>query len=185
MLLASKAMVDLLIDEFGWDVLALEAHFAGLAASTVPVLTEVAILGSAVLPVLAFEGVCATLGAGYFQARNLVRNENTKSGFSEGYVMGLLNWPWSNVRSLFGRYGVIKIYATDEQLDVIRVNAYNSGLVAGYKYGSRFPEAAQKAIIARLRQLAGHPSSGRWTRRDQISFVIALATALRTKFLWK
>jgi hypothetical protein len=105
-------------------------------------------------------------------------------GFAGGFVMGLLGWNWNNVKYYFGRHGVIKVYSSDEALNVIRVNAYNKGLAGGWLFGSMFSPGAKKAILGKTRRLAGHPSAGHWTRNDKISFVMELATTVRTKFHW-
>jgi hypothetical protein len=133
------------------------------------------------LPVVTMAGVFVALGSGYAAAREAVQNENDRIGFAEGFVMGLLGWSGSQVKYLFGRFGVLRIYQADEELNSIRVKAYNAALAAGYTAAKALPKAAQKEYLSKLRKLAGHPSAGNWTRNDQISFVIDLATTALKK----
>jgi hypothetical protein len=43
-------------------------------------------------PIVATAGVWMALGSGYAEAREIVENENTASGFSQGFVAALLGW---------------------------------------------------------------------------------------------
>ena len=63
------------------------------------------------------------------------------------------------------------------ELNVVAMNARNRGLAAGWTAAKALPIAAQKSYLARLRAAADHPSPGRWTRNEQISFVIEIAMA--------
>jgi len=189
--MALDAMAVLLAEKFGWDALALEAHFAGLAAQTltpmagaVSSLAEFGTLGmvSVSLMSLPVYGVFSALGAGYYEARELVADENVKSGLSQGFVAGIVALSFRTAWFLFGRHGMINISHMDEQTNVIRVNAFNRGFLAGYCFGSLFPPQVKKVLLQNLRTLAGHPSAGNWSDQNKISFVISLATALRYKW---
>ncbi|HKV77569.1 MAG TPA: hypothetical protein VJP02_05490 [Candidatus Sulfotelmatobacter sp.] len=127
------------------------------------------------LPIVTMAGVFVALGSGYAAAREDVRNWNSRTGFAEGFVMGLLGWNPLQVRGLFERRTprVSAVY----ELNVIAMNAYNRGLATGWTAAKVLPLAAQKAFLARLRAAADHPSPGSWTRNDQISYVIELAMA--------
>lgn len=131
------------------------------------------------LPLLLFSYIIKHLVGNYEEAREIVRQEEAASGFSQGFVMGLLGWTWTNVADRFVRWGVLRIYQMDEAMNNIRVNAYNSSLISGYLFGALLPERIQNAFLAGLRKVAGHPSTGHWQRIDQISFVISLAAAAR------
>jgi hypothetical protein len=122
-------------------------------------------------------GVFAALGSGYAAAREIARDENTKLGFSEGFVMGLLGWEWHHARDRFGRFGLLRVYHTDEALNVIRVNAYNGGLKAGYVAAAALSDSAKKTYLSKIRKMARSAQAGNWDRNDQISYVIELATA--------
>ncbi len=51
------------------------------------------------LPVVTMVGVFVALGAGYAEARQMAKNENFKSGFSQGFVMAVLDWTWIQAAS--------------------------------------------------------------------------------------
>jgi Domain of unknown function (DUF4157) len=137
------------------------------------------------VPVIAMVGVFVALGSGYAAAREAVRNENTVSGLSQGFVMGLLGWEWRHVVDRFGRWSVIRINAMDEATDVIRVNAYNRGLRAGYDFAARLSVDEKKAYLSNIRKFGGIRVPKNWNRnRDaQISYVIELAAAAVRSFL--
>ena len=152
-------------------------YYANLSAETLSLGGEAAAFGAGALPVVTMVGVYVALGAGYYQARELAREENNKSGFSQGFVMGLLGWEWHQATNRFGRWGVLNINQFDEAINVIRVKAYNAGLKAGYLAAVALPPAAKKAYLSRIRKLAHGAQAGNWTRNDQVSYVIELAAA--------
>jgi Domain of unknown function (DUF4157) len=135
------------------------------------------------VPVIAMVGVFVALGSGYAAAREAVRNENTVSGLSQGFVMGLLDWSWRQAIDRFGRWSVIRINAMDEATDVIRVNAYNRGLRAGYDFAATLSADEKKAYLRQIRKFGGIRVPKSWSRDDQISYVIALAAAALRSFL--
>jgi hypothetical protein len=137
------------------------------------------------VPVIAMVGVFVALGSGYAAAREAVRNENTVSGLSQGFVMGLLGWEWRHVVDRFGRWSVLRINAMDEATDVIRVNAYNRGLRAGYDFAATLSADEKKAYLSHIRKFGGIRVPKNWNRnRDaQISYVIELAAAAVRSFL--
>jgi hypothetical protein len=119
------------------------------------------------------------LGLPYLEARRIVAEENTQSGFSQGWVAGLLRWEWRHVLTLFGRRRVLRTNEFDPQTDVIRAEAYNKGLIVGYLTGYGATDDLAKTFLHTLRGLAGGVQAGRWYRTDQISYVIDLAGAAR------
>lgn len=135
------------------------------------------------VPVIAMVGVFVALGSGYYAAREAVKNENTVSGLSQGFVMGLLNWTWGQARELFGRWSVLRINAMDEATDVIRVNAYNRGLRTGYDFAATLSAAEKKAYLRQIRKFGGIRVPKNWNRETQISYVIDLAAAALRSFL--
>jgi hypothetical protein len=135
------------------------------------------------VPVIAMVGVFVALGSGYAAAREAVKNENTVSGLSQGFVMGLLNWTWGQARELFGRWSVLRINAMDEATDVIRVNAYNRGLRTGYDFAATLSAAEKKAYLRQIRKFGGIRVPKNWNRETQISYVIDLAAAALRSFL--
>ena len=135
------------------------------------------------VPVLTMVGVFVALGSGYYAARERVKNENTVSGLSQGFVMGLLDWTWGQARDRFGRWSVIRINAMDEATDVIRVNAYNRGLRAGYDFAATLSADVKKAYLRQIRKFGGIRVPKNWNRDAQISYVIDLAAAAVRSFL--
>jgi hypothetical protein len=161
------------------------AYYNGLAATTVPVVAETAVVvGIAALPVVAMAGVFVALGSGYAAARVMVANENTASGFSQGFVTGLLSWEWHHVVDRF-RMPFLRINRMDGATDAIRVNAYHGGLKAGWAAAAALDPAARKAYLSKMRKLGGVQGPKAWStnrdvaRNEQISYVIALAAAGR------
>jgi Domain of unknown function (DUF4157) len=142
-----------------------------------------AIAAAVAVPVIAVVAEFVALGAGYAEAREAVSEENTISGFSQGFVMGLLGWEWSQVVDRFGRSFVLRTNTFYEELDVVRDGAYNSGLKAGYAVGHRLPYNERKAYLKAIRVFAGPRGSKTWTRRDQISYVIDLSAIARLHLL--
>ena len=139
-------------------------------------------IAAGALPVLAMAGVFVALGSGYAEARAAVRNDYTASGFSQGFVMGLLGWDWHHAVDRFGVRFVIP-NPMDEALGVIRVNAYNAGLRAGYFAGAGLPADQKKAYLRAIRKFAGRRDSTTWSRADQISYVIELGAVARLHIL--
>jgi hypothetical protein len=139
-------------------------------------------LAAGALPVLGMAGVFVALGSGYAQAREAVRNDYTASGFSQGFVMGLLGWEWRHAADRFGVRSVTPD-PWDEALGYIRVNAYNRGLRAGYFAGAGLAADQKKAYLSAIRKFTGRRATTSWSREDQKSYVIELAAVARTHFL--
>jgi hypothetical protein len=142
-----------------------------------------AALAAGAIPVAWQVYVFVTLGAPYKEARELIKAQETSTGFSQGFVMGILGWEWRHILSLFYLHNVIRISVWDEQQNVIRVKNYNLGLLGGYAAGRAMPKDRQKSLVSDLRKAAGQPSKGSWTRNDQISFVIPLAAAFSKRLM--
>jgi len=95
---------------------------ARLAAGMAQLRTSSLLIGSGslaltlIVPLAVWVGVFAAMGAPYAQARALVRNENFQSGFSRGFIMGLLKWDWQHAVQRFFRFGAGQINPFDESL---------------------------------------------------------------------
>jgi hypothetical protein len=139
------------------------ARYASMAAETISVPGQVAAVGAVALPVLTQVGVFVALGAGYYEARQAARNEETASGFSFGLVCGMIGWKWDHVTDHFRRK-YFKMNPFDDQMDAIRVNSFNQGLLAGYLAGRALPPDAQMRYLKMFRDDAGRtrPSSAEW-----------------------
>jgi len=144
-----------------------EARMSGMSA-----------IVAAELPIIFQGAVFVALGAGYLEAREAAKNEFSRTGFSQGFVMGILGWQWQHVVKRFYLQHIVHIYHFDEEINTIRVESYNLGLKGGFLLGSNLSPRLRKAYSRGLRKLAGHPSTGDWTASDQVSFVISLAGAL-------
>lgn len=156
----------------------LAAATASLRASTLSM--AAAELGTTlVLPLQIWVEVYVMLGAPYRKAQILVRNENFVSGFSQGFVTGLLRWDWPQTRSRFARFSPDFNTSGAFDLGFISANARNEGLRNGYIHASLFPDIVKKKILSLLRSGSPGTQAGNWSRNEQISFVIELAAAGR------
>jgi hypothetical protein len=90
---------------------------------------------NAIFPVvIAAALVWVAMGSGYYQARQIVKHENTMSGFSQGFVCGLLGWSYSATLDKF-RMPLLMIDVWDEDNNRVRVDAYMDGLRKGFIAG--------------------------------------------------
>jgi len=139
-------------------------------------------IAAGAIPVISMAGVFVALGAGYQQAREEAREVNYRSGFSQGFVMGILKWSWHQAWIHFGKKEV-GTNAWDQGISVAAYEGYNRGLVAGFQMGDFLPEDAKKAFRIRLRNLADRHDSGPWSGNSdtaylqQRDYVIELAAA--------
>ena len=144
---------------------------------------SVAGLTIGVTGVLGMAGVFMALGSGDEEAREAIKNEATVSGFSQGFVAGLLNMSGGTVKSLFGQFGPSGDHPDDRDAEIIEMNAHNRGLVAGYAMANQAPPDDKKAYIFEIRKFTGNVDAGNWTDRDKIDYVIEYAAKLRLNFL--
>jgi hypothetical protein len=112
---------------------------------------------------------------------DLVKDENTQTGFLQGVIMGMLGWKWSQVDTLFVRHYVLQIYQRQD-LNNARVTAYNLGLRLGYHHAATLSPGARKGYLTATRKFSG-ATAGAWTQRDQINYVIDLAGAFRRLYM--
>ena len=136
------------------------------------------------VPIGAWVGVWAALGAPYAQARKLVRDENFQSGFSQGYVIGLLKWDWSHAVSRFGQFAP-QFNAADHSLGFVAANAHNGGLRTGFEHARLFDDNKKENVLRQLKSLSPRTRAGMWSRRDQIDYVIELAAAGRRNSIFR
>lgn len=133
-------------------------------------------------PVLGLTGVFMALGSGYQEAREAIQNEAVASGFSQGFVAGILNMSAKTVSFIFGRHGVIRRNQADPEADVIEAKAYNRGLVAGYTHANLASAEQKKSFVFELRPFT-NVSAGAWGDREKRDYVIEYAVQLRLHFL--
>jgi hypothetical protein len=161
------------------------ASDARLAAGLAQLRNSSLLIGSAELaltlgvPIAAWVGVFAALGAPYLEARTIVTHENFQSGFSQGFVCGILKWEWRHAVSRFGKFSAGQLNGFDESLSFLAANSYNDGLRAGFTHANLLEEDARKALLSRLKSLSPYSSPGNWDRRDQVAYVVELAAAGR------
>lgn len=140
------------------------------------------------LPFVGMVAVQVALGAGYYEAREMAKKEETYTGFTRGFVMGCLKWTWDWVLSRFPIYFPPNPY--DDDMPSIRSMAYLHGLQTGFIAGTSLPTDDKKLFLLVLRQLSGASSAG-WEARSnnwleqhramnvQSTYVIELAVALK------
>jgi hypothetical protein len=129
------------------------------------------------LPLATWVGVFVAMGAPYDEARTLVRHQKFLSGFSQGFVTGILNWQWPQAVSRFFNFGPGNLNPFDASLSYIGANSYNDGLRAGYIHARSLGEDVRQAFLRKLRSRSPLARAGRWDRQDQIGYVIDLASA--------
>ncbi|MDP9422696.1 MAG: hypothetical protein M3Q19_07675 [Pseudomonadota bacterium] len=157
---------------------------SGVAVATTSTAVTVAGLGVAVAgPVLGMVGTFMALGSGYYEAREAIHNEAIQSGFSQGFVAGILRMSPTTVSSLFGRHGVMHRNAFDPEADAIEAKAYNKGLVAGYALAKTATDEQKKAFVLEIREHTGLVNRGDWDDRDKVNYVIEYAAKMRLHWL--
>lgn len=166
----TKEYLEALTKVGGLYQLALEAkmafeasRYAAMAAETIDVAGQVVAIFGPALPVIAQASVFVALGAGYYEAREAARNEETARGFSYGLVCGMLNWSW---RITLERFHETNFHTNhfDEGMNSIRANAFNKGLLTGFLAGKALPRDARKKYLKMFRDAAGIeiPSDEQW-----------------------
>jgi hypothetical protein len=191
---AWEAFLDIQVAQY--EAIAKAAADAALRAQMAALGRGAAAAGVAVVvPAVIFSAVLTALGVGYYQAHEAARKEEGVSGFSHGFVMGLLGWEWRHVKERFTRQ-FFRMNHYDEAMDVIRVNAYRQGLLAGFLTGLVFPPGAKKEYLRKIQEGAGASAAGwsahsdQWeermrAQRVQINYVIDLAVSARRKGIVK
>ena len=181
-----------------WLEINAEAQEATLAAAQARVVAAANSLRSSTLilatadlaltagvPLSIWVGVYVALGAPYVQAQTLVRNENFVSGFTQGFVTGLLKWQWAHTKARFVRFSPDFNTSGAVDLGFNSANARNEGLRNGYIHASILPDDVKKKILAHLKSLSPSTHAGSWSRNEQISYVIELAAAGRRSRFFK
>jgi len=112
----------------------------------------------------------------YASAEGDYRSQQLQTGFSQGLVAALIGWEWRHVTNRFWRQ-YLRINEFDDQMNQIRVVAYNLGLALGFRLGRAFSPDVASAVLRAIRQVANEQAPATWSRLTQISYVIALAAA--------
>jgi hypothetical protein len=184
------------------EMAAQEAAVVTAAADAAAVAAEGTLVAGAgttaaaiVIPIIALVAVGLALGAPYYQARVDARNEGNASGFSKGYVCGLLKWSVHNTVNLFWDRAV-QVNPYDEVIPSIQAKAHNSGLLKGRFAGIAQSDSVKKTYLRALHRLTTTSSAGWSARSDdwqevmrarqvQLSYVIDLASAARRYGVFK
>ncbi len=162
----------------------LAAATASLRSSTLS-MAAADLMTTAVVPLQIWAQVYIILGAPYREAQILVRSENFVSGFTQGFVTGLLKWDWAHTRARFVRFSPDFNTSGAVDLGFISANARNEGLRNGYLHASLLPDPIKKKFLAHLKSLSPSTHAGNWSRNEQISYVIELAAAGRRAQFFK
>jgi hypothetical protein len=127
-------------------------------------------------------GVWVALGSGYYEARQIAQQKGALSGFSHGFVAGILKWTWPQLRDRFGIRSAGK-NPWDQGVAVAEAKGYNNGLKTGFGMGNAVPDDAKKAYRIQLRKLTRIHGSGPWSQNadeaylQQRNYLIDLAAA--------
>ena len=96
--------------------------------------------------------------------------------------MGILGWEWHQAVDRFGKFSASQT-PMDEAVGFIAANAYNWGLRKGHKAGAALSLEEKHSYLRALRRWSGSRAPARWTRLEQIDYVIDLAAAVRLHLL--
>jgi hypothetical protein len=137
----------------------------------------------ALLATMVVGGVYGLFVWPYASAEEDYRSREMQTGFSQGLVAALIGWEWRHVSDRFLRQ-YLRINEFDDQMNQIRVTAYNVGLALGFKMGKAFSPDVASAVLRAIRKAANEQAPATWNRQTQISYVIALgAAAVRGGFV--
>jgi hypothetical protein len=135
-------------------------------------------------PVLGMAGTFMALGSGYEEAREEIKNEATASGFAQGFVAGILNMSPSTTTSLFGVHSLGTRNVMDPESDVMKANARNKGLAAGYALANTATDDEKKSFVLELREhVPGGGYVGNWGDLEKRDYVVEYAAKLRLHYL--
>ena len=152
-------------------------------ASTIGGATVAGVALAYVGPILGLAGTFMALGSGYQEAREEIKNEAIASSFSQGFVAGILNMSATTTSFLFGKHGVGTRNVMDQASDMMKVNAHNRGLVAGYTFANTATPDEKKAFVFELRRFVTGVSPGNWSDREKVNYVVEYAAKLRLHYL--
>jgi len=168
--------------------LELAAETAGTTTITVAALgVSMEVLG----PVAAEAGVLLALGNAHAEAINSLLEDQIRSGFSRGVVLGADDRPGSYVKSNFVKFSPVPNSVYPEYGRKFQ-NAYNRALVAGYAQGRTLLEhkdqrtAFFEDLYARM---SVHPSitygddQDDWGERTWVNYYIECAAVFRSTHL--
>jgi hypothetical protein len=168
--------------------LEMTAEAAGTTTATVAALgVGMEVLG----PVAGEAAVLLALGNAHAEAINSLLEDEVRSGFSRGVVLGADDRPPSYVKENFVKFSPVSNAVYPEYGKKFQ-NAYNRALVAGYMQGRKLLEhkdqrsAFFEDLYARMRV---HPAiehgedQDSWSERDWINYYLDCASTFRATHL--
>ena len=130
----------------------------------------------ALLATMVVGGVYGLFVWPYATAEDSFRKQELRTGYAQGLAAGLIGWEWRHVADRFQRE-YIRINEFDDQMNQIRVVAYNIGLGIGFRVGKALSSDAAKNVLRAVRAVANERAPAAWDRQTQIAYVITLAAA--------
>jgi hypothetical protein len=161
------------------------------AGSTAGTIGALGITAEVAAPVAAEAAVLLALGNAHAEAINSILEDQIRSGFSRGVVLGADDRPASYVKENFVKFSPVSNAVYPEYGRKFQ-NAYNRALVAGYAQGRKLLEhKAQRSaffedLYARMRV---HPSvsygedQDTWSDRSWVDYYIECAATFRATHL--
>jgi hypothetical protein len=149
------------------------------------------ITAAVVAPLAAEAAVFVALGNAHAEAINSVIEDEIRSGFSRGVVLGADDRPASYIKENFVKHSPVRNSVYPEYGTKFQ-NAYNRALVAGYAQGRRLLEskAQRSAFFEDLyARMSVHPSvehgedQDAWSERTWTSYYIDCAAMFRLHHL--
>jgi hypothetical protein len=161
---------------------------AGSTAGTIGVL---GIAAEVAAPVAAEAAVLLAIGNAHAEAINSILEDQIRSGFSRGVVLGADDRPGSYVKENFVKFSPVSNAVYPEYGKKFQ-NAYNRALVAGYAQGRKLLEhkAQRSAFFEDLyARMSVHPSvtygedQDTWSDRSWVDYYIECAATFRATHL--
>jgi hypothetical protein len=133
-------------------------------------------------PLAAVAGTFAVLGVGYAEARSDIAKDRLASGMSKGIVMAADGRDASLLKSYFWESDP-ESNPVDEEAGRIAQNAYNLGLVAGYRQALELTNDQKATIWKEIGDLIGDSSylgdPKDWDERAWIDWYVAAGAKFR------
>jgi hypothetical protein len=135
--------------------------------------------------------VLLALGNAHAEAINSILEDQVRSGFSRGVVLGADDRPVSYVKENFVKWSPVSNAVYPEYGKKFQ-NAYNSALVAGYMQGRKLLEhkAQRSAFFEDLyARMSVHPSvtygedQDNWSDRSWVDYYVDCAAVFRANHL--
>jgi hypothetical protein len=137
-------------------------------------------------PLAAMAGTFVMLGLGYAEARKDIARERLASGISHGVVMGADGRKPALVKNYFWEYDP-ETNVVDEEAGRIAQNAYNLGLVTGYRQALELSDDQNKVFWKDIGRLVGDASylgdSKDWDDRAWTDWYVTAGAKFRAAHL--